>query len=57
MSIYKTAAGFCVDYRDEFGKRRRRFIGTEEAAREFNRQITNSILQTNGAFRHFSITV
>lgn len=44
MALYHTSKGFGVDWRDEFGRRRRRFVGTEEAARRMDAE-----LRANGA--------
>ncbi len=32
MALYKIGEGFGVDYRDEFGRRHRKFVGSEQAA-------------------------
>jgi len=39
MSVYQTAEGWGVDYRDEYGRRRRHFVGSEEAARVLENRI------------------
>src|SRR5207245_4480190 len=49
MSIYQTEQGFGVDYRDEFGKRHRRLVGSEEAARHMDRHLREKSSQTRTA--------
>ncbi len=45
MALYRTAQGFGVDYRDEFGRRHRKFVGAEEAARRLDRLLREQTLQ------------
>lgn len=39
MALYKTLAGWGVNWRDEFGRRHRRFVGSEEAAKALEAQL------------------
>ena len=56
MSVYKTHDRqgkeiFGVDYRDEFGRRKRRLVGTEEAPRHVEAELRASIYQSKAAFQ------
>jgi integrase len=42
MAIYPTAHGYGVDYRDEFGRRRRRFVGDKQGAEALLHQLRHS---------------
>jgi integrase len=43
MAVYRTASGFGVDWRDEFGTRHRRFVGSEEAARALDAKLREGV--------------
>jgi len=53
MSLYKVARGWGVDYRDEFGRRHRKFVGAEEAARAIEAQLTISAKTDRRSIHNF----
>lgn len=46
MALYKTITGWGVDWRDEYGKRHRRFVGSEEAAKALEATLRSSTLES-----------
>lgn len=48
MALYKTITGYGVDWRDEFGRRHRKFVGSQEAAAALERNLreTSSLGRT-----------
>lgn len=54
MSIYRTSRGFGVDWRDEFGRRHRRFVGSIEAAQAVNVKVQESGDQARHAMRNLA---
>ncbi len=52
MSLYKIPAGFGVDYRDEFGRRVRRFIDDQHAALILDAQLREKSSLARTALRN-----
>ncbi len=46
MAIYKTLEGCGIDWRDEFGRRHRRYVGSEEAARAIEEKILEGVTES-----------
>lgn len=53
MSIYETTHGWGVDWRDEFGRRRRQFIGDRTAAAVMDARLRESVQLASSAQRNF----
>jgi integrase len=54
MAVYSTDKGFGVDWRDEFGRRHRKYVGTEQAARRMDEQLRTSANQAKNAMKNYS---
>ncbi|MGH9342539.1 MAG: tyrosine-type recombinase/integrase, partial [Terriglobia bacterium] len=48
-SIYETQGGYGIDYRDEFGRRKRKIVGSETAARAIALKIEEEVSQARKA--------
>jgi integrase len=53
-AIYKTSRGYGVDWRDEFGRRQRRFVGSIEAANAVRAKLEESTAIARAAFRNLA---
>jgi integrase len=53
-AIYKTSRGYGVDWRDEFGRRQRRFVGSIEAAQAVRAKLEESTAIARAAFRNLA---
>ena len=53
MSIYPTTQGYGTEYRDEFGRKHRRFVGSLEAAQALDRQLSESTKSARAALKNF----
>lgn len=54
MSIYQAGQKYGIDYRDEFGRRRRMLVGSKEAAEATFRNISESAAQARRTLRTMS---
>ncbi len=54
MSLYRTATGFGVDFRDEFGRRHRKFVGLEEAAKRLDAELRGEATTQRRAIRNLT---
>jgi len=53
MAVYATGKGFGVDWRDEFGRRHRKFVGTEQAARRMDAQLHQHSDQLRNSLKNY----
>ncbi len=53
MSVYQTSSGFGVDWRDEFNRRHRKFVGSREAALRMDQILREQVAVLRGAARNF----
>jgi integrase len=49
MAIYKNSKGWGVDFRDEFGRRHRRHVGTQDQARQLEAILLTQIARTKAS--------
>ncbi len=53
MAVYQTGKGFGVDWRDEFGRRHRKFVGTEQGARRMDEQLRANATQSKAVMKNY----
>lgn len=53
MALYRSGNGYGVDYRDALGRRHRKFVGTEAAARAVAMQISDTASTERQALKNF----
>ncbi len=54
MALYKTAAGWGIDWRDEFGIRHRRFVGQEAAAKALDSRLRENVSTAKAGAKNFA---
>jgi integrase len=53
MAVYATGKGYGVDWRDEFGRRHRKYVGTNQAAHRMDDQLRTSAKQMAATMKNY----